>query len=31
MSGNEGENVIAINNKNVVKSAYQNRKLSKFS
>ena len=31
MSGNEGENVIAIDNKNLVKSAYQNRKLSKFS
>ena len=31
MSGNEGENVIAIDNKNLVKSAYQNRKLSKFA
>ena len=31
MSGNEGENVIAIDNKNLVKPAYQNRKLLKFS
>ena len=31
VSGNEGENVIAIDNKNVVKSAYQNHKLLIFS